>query len=393
VNRRPAGCAALLLVAGLGGAPAAADESRAASSWRTGEDATGTWGGRRTRLDDHGLHLDLDYTAESFARLAGEGGGRRAAYRGSVDLTVIVDTGKLSLWPGGTLLGFAQNGHGDGISPAIGALMPVSNLEAPDFTQLSELWYEQQLAGGRLRARLGKQDANRDFGPPRFPGNFVHSSYGALPTVPMPTFPAPGLGAVLFALPQPWLDLRAGAYQGAPQIESLVGDLSGGGALLIAAATATHDLGAARPQAARHSLGAWYHTADITRDGRTYAGNYGAFAVADLLVPLAPGDHRSVGGFVRAGWAPADRSVASFYVGGGLTYHPVRGADTVGLGAGHGRFPGAAGGSDAQSFVELFYKARPAPFFTVEPDLQLLIDPGRGAGAALVGGVRVKLKL
>lgn len=368
-------------------------------SWFQGESASGDWGGQRSWLDQHGLHLDLDYTADTFARLAGRGKGASVAYRGTIDLMLVFDTAALALWPGGTLFVYGQHGHGRGLSAGLGVQMPINNLEAPAFTELAELWYEQRWLGQGLGVRIGKQDANRDFAAARFPGNFVHSSYGVLPTIPMPSFPAPGLGAVVFVDPTPWLSLRSGVYEGAPQIESIGVDraLEQGSAFFIAAAVLRQNFGERRPQASIYSVGAWYGNRDGISANQTRSEDFGAFAVADVLLRLAPedpADSRSVQAFIRMGWAPSDRTPLALYVGGGATYHGLRGHDTVGMGAGQARLAGGtAKPEQTESFFELFYKARIAPWFTVQPDVQLVLIPAGADRAALVGGVRVKLKL
>ena len=368
------------------------------TTWLTGQYATGTWGDGRTWLEDHGLHIDLLYTGEVLARLAG-GGGARAAYRGNVDLVVTLDTGKMSLWDGGTLFVYFENGHGEGISPEVGASMLLSNIEAPAFTQVSEVWFLQSFLDDRIRIKLGKQDANRDFAAARFPGNFLHSSYGVLPTVPMPSFAAPGLGAVLFSDPARWLTLRTGVYAGSPEIGSIGFDTAfgDGGAFFIASASVRQDLGADQPQAAIYSVGAWYHSADITVGDETFSGSSGAFAVADVMMHLHPSDRddkSSVQVFGRVGWTQPDRNPLSFYVGGGATLHGLRGVDTLGVGAGSARFPGdPVTLAHTESFVETFYKARVTPWFSLEPDVQVIFDPGGRDEIAVVGGLRFKLKL
>src|SRR5262249_28653536 len=151
--------------------------------------------------------------------------------------------------------------HGDGVSDDSGAIMPSSNLEADEFTQLSELWIDQ-CASRFVRARIGKQDASRDFAGPRFAGNFVNSSFGAVPTVPMPTFPAPALGANLTLSPVSWFQVNGAAYDGAPALESF-GHLpfaAPGGTMLMGSVVLQHEL-AGRPSGI-HTLGAWHHTGE-----------------------------------------------------------------------------------------------------------------------------------
>ena len=342
--------------------------------WLDGEDATGNWGGARPWLDERGVQPELDYTAESFALPTGD----QVEFRGNLDLLLTLDSEKLGLWPGGELLVYGQHAHGSGVSEHVGLVMPVSNLEAPEFTQLSELWLEQRL-GGFVRLRLGKQDANRDFAAPRFAGNFVNSSFGAIPTVPMPTFPTPGLGGVLFIEPTTWLGFRAGVYEGAPELERLTGDLSTEtGALGMAEIVVEHRR-SARPFGI-HRLGTWHHSG---------TGESGVFGVLDLLVLVAPevaADPRSVQVFARGGWTPGPAELPELHAGGGVTAHGFLGANnTLGLGAGWVRTLGTD-----EAFVELFFKLRTIPWLTIEPDAQVYFTPD---GMELVVGLRSKLKL
>jgi porin len=392
--------AALALAALLASGGARLARADSAGSWWDERDATGDWNGSRRWLDERGVHIDLDVTADTF--LGAGTPSLSAAYRGTVDLVLALDTTKLALWPGGTLLVDAQNGHGRGVSPELQTVMNVSNLEAPPFTQLSELWYEQRGAGDALRLRLGKQDANRDFAAPRFPGNFIHSSFGAPPTVPMPSFPAPGWGGLVAFEPQPGLSVRSGLYEGRQRLGSFAGPDLKHGAFFIAAAIVRHALGS-DPEGAVYSAGAWHQTAGAADAEGEPASNTGGFALVDLLFPVddatsrdreAPGrDARTVQLFARTGWARPERSPIDLYVGGGATYHGLRGADTLGLGGGHARFRQGTGPARSEEFIELFYKLRFAAWLTLEPDAQLIVHPGGVARAALVAGTRFKIKL
>src|SRR5262249_57890491 len=84
-------------------------------------------------------------------------------------------------------------------------------------TQLTELFVEQSAAGDRVRIRVGKQDANRDWGTPRFGGNFINNNSGMFPTAPLPSYPTTGLGLALAVQALPWLVGKAGLFYGDPQ--------------------------------------------------------------------------------------------------------------------------------------------------------------------------------
>jgi porin len=353
------------------GAPSSADD------WPYGDRGTGTWGGRRTTLEDRGVHLEVNYTAETLAR-----DDDAVAYRGNLDMLLGIDTEKAQLWPGGSVLVYGQDGHGDGVSSRPGFLMPVSNYEAPDFTQLSELWLYQELPHG-VTLRLGKQDANRDFAAPRFGGNFMNSSFGVLPTVPLPSFPAPALGAAAFVQTTDWLALRGGVYEGDSRIQSVGGHTfdPGSGAFTIGAAHV--DVGQLGGRDVLVQLGGWHHTG-LDRTG--------AFGIVDFFLPIVSSDeheHRSVQLFLRGNFEPdATAPDAKVYVGGGVTAHGfgfLGAHDTLGFGFGYVSVTDAD-----QGFVELFFKWRPFAWFTIEPDLQLYF---LGGDTHVITGLRCKLKL
>jgi porin len=380
----------------LSSATAATLPTRAqeASSWLDAPDATRDWGGARHWLDVHGLHIDLDYTAESFGTAEPGTEGLRAGYRGTIDLMLTLDTALLELWSGGTLFIFAQHGHGQNVSDELATTMPVSNLEAPPFTQLSELWFEQTAASERVLVRVGKQDANRDFGAPRFPGNFIHSSYGVLPTIPMPSFPAPGLGAVVHVDPQPWLGVRAGLYDVAPRIGSLA-LLSAfrSGVFVIASVVVRHAI-VGHPDGAHYGVGAWYAQRDATE---AISPSSGGFLIVDFWFPVEQDEGRSartLQTFARSGWTQRAPGTIDFYAGGGVTYHLPQADDTIGIGAGHVTFLQAVTADHAsESFIEMFYKQRFTPWFALQPDVQVVVTPGGARRTVWVGGARLKLKL
>lgn len=346
-----------------------------AADWPHGNDGSGTWGGSRTKLEEHGLHVDLDYVAETFAR-----DFEAIGYRGNLDLMLTLDTAKAGLWKGGTVFAYGQNAHGDGISDELGFVMPVSFYEAGDFTQVSEFWLRQDLPAG-IAVRLGKQDANRDFAGPRFGHNFLNSSFGVLPTTPMPSFPAPALGAALFVPVASWLEIRSGVYDGAPRVESFAGGAFEKGAGVFATSALAAEFGADGPRDLVCQLGGWHHTdLDVS----------GAFALADLLVHLDPhpdGSPRSLQFFARTQWeVDAPPTDAEVYAGGGVTAHGLLADEhTVGLGAGYVSLAGRD-----QGFVELFTKWRPFEWFSIEPDVQVYFV---GADAHVLTGLRVRTKL
>lgn len=371
-----------------------------AHAWRDGDHLTGEWGGARSRLADHGVTLDVVYAADLFTA---HGAG---AALGHVDAALTLDTGKLGLWDGGTVYALVQNNHGDGINPEVGSAVGVSNLEAAPYTQLTELFVEQTLFDERLRIRIGKQDANRDFGTPRFGGNFINNNFGMFPNAPMPSYPTTGLGALIAGEPVPWLLVKAAVYEATPGVGGVglaTAFDAGSGEIFAGSASVTHHFGPGARDGGTTSAGAWTQLGDADGVGLEpgFDRNAGFFVQQDerfFTHPRDPKDPRGLTLILRYSFARHDRSTFPHYAGASAAWHGLgpRSNDTAGVGFGsftladqvHGT-PGRA----SETFVEAFYKLRLTNFASLQPDVQLFRHPGGDGRDALVGGVRLKLKL
>ena len=203
--------------------PGAPAESPASPSWADGDHLTGEWGGVRSDLADRGVTLDAIYASDMFTARGD------AAALGHLDMALALDSHKLGLWDGGTLYVLGQNNHGRGINEHVGSAQPVTNLESDPYTQLTELFLEQTALDERLKIRIGKQDANRDFGTPRFGGNFINNSFGMFPNVALPSYPTTGLGALVAVAPAAWVSGKLAIYEGSPEVGGSAAAVSASG--------------------------------------------------------------------------------------------------------------------------------------------------------------------
>ena len=374
--------------------------------WADGDHLTGAWGGRRDALAAHGVTLDVLYSSDLFTAHGA------VALLGHVDAALTLDSEKLGLWPGGTLYVLGQNNHGHGINGEVGSAVGVSNLEAEPYTQLTELFYEQTVLDDRLRVRIGKQDANRDFGTPRFGGNFLNNNFGMFPNTPLPSYPTTGLGAIAIVTPLPWLVDKLAIYEGSPTVGGLgLGSAfhHGAGYLVAASVAATHHVGPRARDGGTTSVGVWRQAHEVdevvevgaTGAPRTFASDAGWFVQHDERVfshPRDPKDPRGLTVILRASWARPDRSAFARYAGASAAWHGLgaRRNDTTGLGAGYFTIADQLGGTPGRGsewFVEWFYKLRLTSFASLSPDAQWFRHPGGDGRDAWVGGVRLKLKL
>lgn len=307
----------------------------------------------------HGLSLGGDYVAEGWATTRGD-----TAALGHVDLSATLDTHAAGLPNDGQIYVLAQNNHGDALNDIVGSATQISNLEAAPYTQITELFVEQH--AGPVVVRVGKQDANRDFGTPRFGGNFINNNFGMFPTAPLPSYPTTDLGAMAGVTAGDFT-ARAAAYDGDP------GRIYAG----VVAGTVHFN----ERDNGTTSIG-----------GFEQSGTAGFFVQTDerFFTHRAADDPTGVTAIFRFAWTQADKTQISRYGGGSIAYHGLgsRHDDTVGVGAGTFTVD-----HDYEWFVETFYKWRINEHASVQPDVEVYAHPSGDRASVLIAGVRVKVKL
>jgi porin len=180
-----------------------------------------------------------------------------------------------------------------------------------------------------------------------------------------------------------------------------------------------------------YKIGGWFHSDTFSdklydnngipltspaSDGhpRAVAGNYGFYFVADQAVWQNKSDSnqpKEIDLFLRGGNAQADRSVFDYYCDGGITFTgfiPGRPLDLFGVATAYGNIADGLLGyveggaefdgpthppADFEENIEVTYLAKVTPWWSVQPDLQVLIHPGGSAAVpnALVLGCRMVL--
>lgn len=379
-----------------------------------------------------GVTLEKVYTGEVFTNTRGGLSTRRAvAYRGNLDLILAADLDQLSWFPGGKMVVYAQNGHGPGISERfVGDYQLVSNIDALDFMQVSEYWWERQWFDKRLTLRLGKRDCNEDFASVEMADPFINSSFGLHPTIPMPTFPDPSMAATVFVQLRDWLRFEAGVWDGMTNGRNW--GFSGTGITFSIYELEFHyALGDGLPGQCHTAV--WYHSGPwehlhTDHDGEIIQGNYGFHVEAQQLVFREPNSTRpgallrpsalrrfgrrglparasrqaeatdeqaqGLGLFVQYSWSPPDHCVPNEYLGGGLVYRGLlegRDEDVIGVGVARLEFSECLPDADAETAIEVFYRVQLSPWTMVQPDVQFIASAGGTGRDALVVGVRFEM--
>ena len=359
--------------------------------------------GARPRLEKHGQAVNLVYTGEGFRNASGGLNTDKAReYRGDVSLTVEVDTAAADWWEGGSFFLHAQQQNGRSITnDYVGDFQVLSNIDADDFAQVSELWYKHSFADDRVWLKLGKQDATADFSAPEYGGEFSNSSPGFAPTIPMVTFPDPDLGVVLGVQPHESFSLNIGVYQGRPDGgRSLAAAFDNLSVPMVMIEPAFHYVIKGNPGHLR--VGYWSNGDSFARlDGTgDEDGSHGWYLTWDQQLWEEPGDKegQGIGLFVQYGWAPGDRSEAEQYMGGGVQWvgpFPSRDDDVLGLGVFTVFFSDDAGFLESrETATEFFYKVQLTKWMSAKLDVQYIANPGGSSNDdALAIGIRLEVSL
>lgn len=374
--------------------------------------------GARTWLADRGVSLDGVWTADLSRNLSG-GVAASGSFRHLLDFAVTWDLQPLLGVEGGTFFADLQTQNGENGSDDTGDLQAYSNIDADHFTALYEVWYQQVLLDGVLRIKAGKIDANADFAFVDNGGEFIHSSPGFSPTISvLPTYPDPAFGLLGFVGEGGGLYGGAGVFDGALQEGVSTGTrgqatLFGPPADLFVIGEVGYAWGGVANEgssglagvgglAGRLAGGVWHHTGGFARfDGGVDDGTTGFYLVFDQQLYKetdGPDDAQGLALFAQYGYADAEVSAVEHHVGAGVQWvGPIqtRDDDVTGLMVSYAGLSGEAGAGfteDAETAIELFYKAQLTPRLSLKPDLQYIVAPGGGGlDDAWVATLRVEL--
>jgi porin len=397
-----------------------------------GQYLTGDWGGTRSYLERLGVTFTFSYTNDFLANVSG-GIKTGAVAIGIFQPQVDVDLQKLLGWEGDKIHIHGLVTHGPFFSSTyLGNILAVSNLEAGPVARVYALWYEHNALGDLWSVRAGLMLGDSQFLQSDTASNFLNNGIswptflaGNLPASG-PAYPLPAPGIRVRVKPRDDVQLQAAVFSGDPSGgdgSNLAAPLPTGtvfsfrgGAFVIAEASYLPNQGKdATGLPGAYRIGAWYHTSSRFFDQRfddtglslanpqstgiplRHTGDGGVYGVIDQTFYRVPGtDDQGLSGFVRVGGVPNDRNLVSLYADGGLLYKglvPSRPDDKVGVAFAYARIGDNARGLDAdtgffgnfffpvrssETMIEMMYQAKPKPWWTLQPELQYIIQPGGG---------------
>ncbi len=407
--------------------------------WHQWQRMTGDWGGIRSQLADAGINFDISVTQI----LQGNAHGGRSTknafrYAGKADNTLIFDTGKMGLWPGGTILLNAEPRWGNGIDPKVGSLIPVNLLSAkPDVGKrchytLSEWFIQQVLLDGKIILLAGKLDGSRAFDTNVFANNertqFLNAALRN--NIMIPQFlPYTVLGAGVVWNPTPWLSVLSAIADShgkpsttgfntafhSPTGTTLINELAFkikpfglAGNQRVGFAWSSKDFQHLNPMSPFKETGpllmkhapklleklAPYLPYDSAPDNVMVYYNFDQY-----VYTLEDDPTQGIGLFGRFGWARDDVNPVNYFYSigmGGKGLIPNRANDTYGVGYFYADLSNELPPMfHSEQGVECYYNIEITPWLHISPDLQFIVNPG-GTSAndvAIVYGMRVHMSL
>lgn len=378
------------------------DKESALKSWLNGDYATGDWKGLRTKLEEKGITLDAEYVNDNFLKIRGGLNNKNPLkYQGLINTSLEIDTGKIGLWKGGKLFTNFANLHGTGLTNNyVDDLQIISNIDAQSHAQLIEYWYEQSLLNDHIKVKVGQHDANVDFCALEDAGDYINSSFGLIPNIPIPAYPATGLGVSTIISPNKLVDLKYGFFDGDSQIGTNTFKTAFDGENGAVHITEI----AFKPEIKGHQgnyiAGYWLHTGNVdeitdSEDVRTYKHNQGFYTAFDQKIFNEKNDNEQglsiIGQF---GWTPSDRNEIARYYGAGLKYTgllPKRNMDVTGIGTAiadvSDRYK-SIDGRTQETVLELFHKIQLTNWLAFQPSMQCIFNPGGNGKNAFAMGIR-----
>lgn len=376
------------------------DQKRANSFWEQ-RSITGEWGGVRSDLQSSGIQFEGMYKGEAFI-----GGNQSSDYLFNVDLIVLFDLNKIFGWPNASVEFYGIGNGGTRPSDRYVVAQSVSSIEATPDWRLYSANLQFAIADGDVSFLVGLYDLNSEFCTLTSAASFFNSSFGMGPefaqagqTGPS-TFPVTSLGIRTTVTPFECWSVALAVLDGVPgDPNTSTGThvlFNEGDGILLAAEIVYAEEGEDVRVPLKAGIGAWTYTspfedlAEVMYDGSIISrtGNAGIYGLFEG--PVA----RHLSGFFRVGIANAHLNRFDFSAAGGINIHDLfQDGDLGGIG-----FSTTHNGWEYQliadpttvkseTVVELTYLTSITPWFAIQPDLQVFVNPdGNSTRSPLVAG-------
>lgn len=383
-------------------------------SWFTWEQATGDWGGARTRLENAGVTPSLNFSADLQTNPIG-GQEQGSAIATDTYGSLKFDLEKLLGLQGSSFFIAGSVAAGEDLSEDdIGNFFGVSQVFSGNETRLSQVFLQQTLGQGLFDIIIGRVTPGNDFASVESFWNYVSNGINGHPGGIKANFPSFGSspsaqwGARATITPSDLYFVSVGAYNADP---SVFDEGENGldfkfnpedGVLYLAELGITSNQGAtATGLPGKYILGALYDSSDfksLTDDTQITSGNIGFYAIAEQMVYREGGAESDQGLTIWAtitGSPDHEINRMPLFLAAGAGYKGLfhrRPYDVSSIGVFYGSFSDDLLEQDYETVLEANHRFQIAPSTYVTPDLQYVINPnGGGISDAWVVGVEVSV--
>jgi porin len=381
----------------------------------------GDWGGRRSRLEEHGVTFDLQYVGDHLWDIKSPQPTRFASWnrvRGTVDL----DLGNLARWRGTYFHATALWQAGGKLDTYLGLLTSPSGMSSGDTFRLDSWWVEKRFHDERIVMRLG-QFAGQDFyGVQHYAASFIFEpmgyALGNLVTT-YESFDPPSTPAMeLRVMPLTHFYVKSMVFAAdrypyshnftglVPQFRGAVMNVSEIGFTPGQKSTAVRgfdNVATRKGYSGLYKFGAAYNPGKFASPVQSAprAGNYLMYWMANQAIwRVDKSDSKGIDATVSYDWSPANVNKNNWEFNAGLRYNepfPVPFHNTLSLGYVANHVSSAYRGPNSPPFkvehaVELNSMLHLTPSMLIQPVVQYYANAGGGAHRVVVLGLRTKIE-
>jgi len=385
-------------------------------TWLQWDYATGDWNNNRPLIAENGVDFIATYTSQVWGNLSG---GRKTgcAYVGLLEFGLNVDLEKAIGWHGASFRTTWIWTHGSQPSLSlVGSNFAISGIEGSSSLRALDIWLQQTFCSDLLALRAGLFNADEEFTTSDNAALFQNAGFGwplllngnYADNAPAYPYATPGI-YLAAGRDEGWKFetsfMQGNAYSATANRHNFEWNFNRYDGFFLLNELQYRNTKWRLP--GTYKVGAILdsgYVADSDGTGEVW-GDFVAYAIADQMLYREEDEGDEAQGlswFGRAGLAPPDRGSVNVYVDTGFVYAgpwPGRDNDAAGLGFAWAQMPASAaryldgGNAGLEMAFEATYKAQLTPWFSIQPDLQYIVQPGGSTalGNALVAGLSVSL--
>lgn len=396
-----------LLAAGAMAVPAFAQTAEPSDA------PTAKWG-PRLALEENGVRPWVSFTGEGWTRMDGMNGGNANLWLMLVDFGFEVDLGKFGGPETGMIVAQARwsETSRDG-ALGTGSYNNASSYFADEQLRVFNLYYTQSWNNNEFAVKIGQIAADDDFMKSAYSSLFLNSSFGAMPgvfggrnafgttTISYASYPVASPGVWVNWNINEKFSWQNAIYLGGPGPDDRGNhgfdwkSITDTGVLIMTEGAMKFDM-AGKPSTLK--LGAMLHTEDFQDfdSGNTDSCIYSVYLVHDFAITMNQ-DKVGLGGFWRLSVSPQEDTATAFvYADAGINWYAPfasRPNDVAGAAISWTKLGGAfkdfeAAAHENEFTLELTYKAQITSYWSVQGDIQYVVNPAYSNDDAWVAGFR-----